>query len=174
MKTEPEKKEPMAGLPEFMKEEPGLKKEDPGLMKDKAITESYVGKNFLDPTVNHQEEDWEEEDDDEEWFDGDDLSEIFRAPARQELLEDAILATTQQRNNSYGPPTQDFRRIAGMLNAMGFRFFGDFGADDIQPHHVAMIMMALKLSRLTWDPQNRDSWLDIGGYSACGYECTVS
>lgn len=34
-----------------------------------------------------------------------------------------------------------------------------------------MAMMALKLSRLTWSPERQDSWMDVAGYSACGWEC---
>jgi len=32
----------------------------------------------------------------------------------------------------------------------------------------------LKVSRLSWRPDNPDSWVDIAGYAACGFECMIS
>lgn len=88
---------------------------------------------------------------------------------REEILEAATLAVTKERNNTYGPPTQDFDRTAKILTALGFRFNGD----PIQPHHVAIIQIAVKLSRITWSPEHMDSWVDAAGYAACGWECAM-
>lgn len=85
---------------------------------------------------------------------------------RTRLLLDAEHITTQDRNNHYGPPTQDFTRTAQL-----WATYLD-GRTDIQPHDVATMMILLKISRITWSPQNRDHWLDIAGYAACGYETT--
>ncbi len=41
------------------------------------------------------------------------------------------------------------------------------------PHDLAIIMMAVKISRLMWTPNKKDSWLDLAGYAGCGYECSV-
>lgn len=94
---------------------------------------------------------------------------------RTEVLETAKSAVNHERNNTYGPPTQDFRRTAELLTALGFFFCrdGEGAVDDIQPHHIAMIMIALKLSRATWSPDHFDHWVDIAGYAGCGYECVV-
>lgn len=97
--------------------------------------------------------------------------------ARELVLELAKDAVLRQRNNTYGPPTQDFDRAARMLNALGFAVLKpiDFETDevlDIEAHHVAMIQMVVKLSRLTWSPLHMDSWVDLAGYAACGYECS--
>lgn len=95
---------------------------------------------------------------------------------REQLLKEAVDATIRARNNTYGPPAQDFQRTADMMNAMGFSFCmnednGEGGlVHPIAPHHVAMIMVALKLSRLVWSPEWFDSWLDVAGYAACGWE----
>ena len=35
---------------------------------------------------------------------------------------------------------------------------------------VAIMMALLKISRLSWEPTKRDSWVDVAGYAACGYE----
>jgi hypothetical protein len=99
---------------------------------------------------------------------------------RAELLDEAKQLITGDRNNTYGPPTQDFARTAAVLNGLGFRTVrfseleGELVAEDLQPHHVAMILAAVKLSRLTWSPEKRDSWVDLAGYAACGHECSVA
>ena len=87
---------------------------------------------------------------------------------RGKVLTEAHVLITGDRNNQYGPPTQDFQRTAEILNAIGYRRPGGKG---LQPHDVAVIQIALKMSRVTWTPDKRDSWVDIAGYAACGYEC---
>lgn len=89
---------------------------------------------------------------------------------RSALLRDAEAAINGDRNNQYGPPTQDFQRAADALNTFGFRVLGE----PLSSHHVAIIMSVLELSRLMWSPQTRDSWLDLAGYAACGHECVVA
>jgi len=94
-----------------------------------------------------------------------------RLKRRTELLEEAERIITQDRNKSYGEPDEDFQRIAAIASAMGFRI--DAGGGEIRElrgSDVATFMIALKLSRLMWSPAHRDSWLDIAGYAACGYE----
>lgn len=90
---------------------------------------------------------------------------------RAAVLDDAKAAICGDRNNTYGEPTQDFSRTAGVLNALGYR-----GPDNqpLQPHDVAVIISGVKLSRLMWSPEHRDSWVDLAGYAACGYECVVA
>lgn len=43
----------------------------------------------------------------------------------------------------------------------------------IAPHDVAAMMALLKVSRIAWSPNRADHWLDLAGYAACGFECTV-
>lgn len=83
---------------------------------------------------------------------------------RTRLLLDAEHITTQDRNNHYGPPTQDFTRTA--------QLWASYLNHPIQPHDVAAMMILLKISRISWSPHVRDHWLDIAGYAACGYETT--
>lgn len=94
---------------------------------------------------------------------------------RERVLLQAVEAITKQRNNTYGPPTQDFDRIANALTALGFRFdpHNDGGQNGgaLEGHHVAMIQIVLKLSRATWSPAHEDNWIDIAGYAGCGFEC---
>lgn len=89
---------------------------------------------------------------------------------RASLLDEAKQLVTGDRNSQYGPPTQDFARTADLLNAMGYR--GPQGRSLIS-HDVALIMGQLKLSRLVWSPEKRDSWVDLAGYAACGWECVT-
>jgi hypothetical protein len=97
------------------------------------------------------------------------LIESEEQPPRAKLLREAERLVTNDRNNSYGPPTQDFDRSSGILNALGYR---KNEGQLLQAHDIAIIVSAVKLSRLMWSPEKRDSWVDIAGYAACGYECT--
>lgn len=89
---------------------------------------------------------------------------------RASALDEARQLITGDRNNQYGPPTQDFDRTAGMASAFGFSVNGA----PLKGHHVAIFMMLLKVSRLAWTPGKRDSWVDACGYGGCGYECAVT
>lgn len=89
---------------------------------------------------------------------------------RASALDEARQLITGDRNNAYGPPTQDFQRSAEALNAYGYR--GPDGRP-LQAHDIAIMVMSVKLSRLMWTPEKRDSWVDIAGYAGCGYECAV-
>jgi Domain of unknown function (DUF6378) len=89
---------------------------------------------------------------------------------RASALEEAVRLITGDRNNSYGPPTQDFQRAADAATAYGYRALG---GRPIQPHDIALLVMLVKISRLQWTPGRRDSWVDIAGYAGCGYECAM-
>lgn len=90
-----------------------------------------------------------------------------RYTLRSDLLLEAEKIITQDRNKSYGEPDEDFQRIASVWSALGFRGPGDA---PLTGHHVALAMIGLKMSRLTWSPTHRDSWVDIAGYAGCGAE----
>ena len=89
---------------------------------------------------------------------------------REEMLDETKHLITGDRNNQYGPPTQDFRRTSEALSAMGYC---RPGGKPLQPHDIAIIVAMIKISRLMWSPEKRDHWVDLAGYAACGYECTV-
>lgn len=86
----------------------------------------------------------------------------YAPPARAELLREAEALICGDRNNQYGPPDQDFTRTAAMWSAWkGVHF---------DPHEVAAFLMLLKLSRIRWQPEKKDSWADTVGYAGCGWE----
>lgn len=97
---------------------------------------------------------------------------------RADALTEAQALITGDRNNAYGPPTQDFDRTAGMASEWGFRVNRSGKSCEnctpLKGHHVAIFMMMLKVSRLAWTPTKRDSWVDAAGYAGCGYECAVT
>lgn len=101
-------------------------------------------------------------------FDAMDVPTPNRSP-RSSALTEAHQLITGDRNSQYGPPTQDFQRTAAMVSAFGFQVNGE----PVKSHHVAIFMMMLKISRLAWTPDKRDSWVDAAGYGGCGYECAV-
>jgi Domain of unknown function (DUF6378) len=89
---------------------------------------------------------------------------------RAEILDEAKGLITGDRNAQYGPPTQDFQRSADILNALGY---SGPGGRTILKHDIAIMIMAVKLSRMVWTPGKRDTWADIAGYVGCGWECIV-
>lgn len=92
-------------------------------------------------------------------------------PIRAQVLDEAKRLICGDRNNQYGSPTQDFNRTANMLTSLGYgKEDHSGGFDVIEDHDVAVIMIALKLSRIMWSEKKLDSWRDIAGYSGCGAE----
>lgn len=85
---------------------------------------------------------------------------------REEIINDANKAVSQQRNLEYGEPRENFTRCAKMFDA----YLG--GKESVQAHDVAAFGIMLKLSRISHDPTKRDGWLDVIGYAACGWEVT--
>jgi hypothetical protein len=91
-----------------------------------------------------------------------------RVTPRADVLREAEFLITGDRNKTYGPPTQNFRTIAGLLNER----FADQLKRPFTGSDVADMMILVKVARNAVDPK-RDSWTDIAGYAACGYECTL-
>ena len=84
--------------------------------------------------------------------------------ARQHLLTESERLVMGDRNAQYGDPRQDFQRTAAMWSA--------YLGVPVQAHDVAAMMALLKISRIRWNPEKMDSWADLAGYAACGWECT--
>ena len=93
---------------------------------------------------------------------------------RSGVLQEAIGLIDGDRNAQYGPPTQDFQRTAAVLTALGYNRRDPGGLIvELEPSDVAILVMAVKLSRLMHSRGKRDNWVDLAGYAGCGFECAV-
>ena len=66
----------------------------------------------------------------------------------------------------YGPREEDYSHPIIDFTTTGRLWGAILGIDDIDAEHVALMMAALKLSRLTRNPAHRDSMVDVCGYMA--------
>lgn len=84
---------------------------------------------------------------------------------REDVLCDAIAAVTG-RPKYYGEPEDSFCRVALVWKAI-------FPERAWTASDVALALAALKLVRLSFHPDHRDSAVDLAGYAACQAECIV-
>ena len=83
--------------------------------------------------------------------------------AREKMLEEAKRIVCGDRDRQYGGPENTFGEIAAL--------WGKYLGEDIGSEDVAIMMILMKVARLkTSEYESRDSWVDIAGYAACGYE----
>lgn len=93
---------------------------------------------------------------------------------KQELLEEAFKIVTGPRQDLYGKPSQNFIDTANMVDAyLVARGVITAEGKGIDPHDVAVIMICLKLARIATSPHEKDHWVDIAGYAACGWEAAT-
>jgi len=84
-------------------------------------------------------------------------------PLRVEALREAARIITGDRDLQYGGPEDNFLRIAKIWSVIFKREF--------TPEDVAMAMVGVKVARYASDfGFQPDTWIDIAGYAACGYE----
>ena len=81
---------------------------------------------------------------------------------REECLREACEIVNGQREKSYGTPEDNFRVIAEMWSA--------YLEADVSAVDVAMMMALLKIARISTGTFKEDSFVDLAGYAACGYE----
>jgi predicted cobalt transporter CbtA len=82
---------------------------------------------------------------------------------RSDILKKAEAIVTGERQQNYGTPEDNFKRIASLWNA----YMGDDLFDAVD---VAMMMALLKIARISTGTQTEDSFVDLAGYAACGGE----
>lgn len=80
---------------------------------------------------------------------------------RGELLAAANRAVNG-RTEEYGGPENSFETIA--------RLWSIVLGQHVSPEEVAICLMQVKVARLKTNPAHADSWADIAGYAACGFE----
>lgn len=82
---------------------------------------------------------------------------------RRILLEEAANIVDGDRNKTYGKPEDSYGAIAELWSVYLKRY--------VKPHDVAAMMILLKVARIMGSNGiHRDSWVDIAGYAACGFE----
>lgn len=81
---------------------------------------------------------------------------------RQETLQSALLAVTQDRQATHGRPERSFEVIAGLWSVLL--------GQTITPAQAALMMASLKVARAWDNPAHGDNWTDLAGYAACGAE----
>lgn len=81
---------------------------------------------------------------------------------RTELLDQCKEIVTKDREAQHGNPEDSFHLIGCLWSA--------YLGVQVLPKDVAIMMILLKVARLTGNAQNADSWLDVAGYAACGCE----
>ena len=87
-----------------------------------------------------------------------------------------ILAEAEEavnsRDETYGPPEDCFLRIARLWNAhlKNIGMVTEDGDPILSTGDVALMMIQVKVARLSFQIANQDSWTDIAGYAACGAE----
>lgn len=88
--------------------------------------------------------------------------DIEKTP-RDVVLDTAKQLISGERAQTYGDSTESHRRIGRLWAAI-------LDVDEVPPHQVALMMAALKISRAVGDPTHEDSYVDMAGYAALGYE----
>lgn len=83
---------------------------------------------------------------------------------RKEFLEKVGATVDGQREDDYGAPEQNLKRIASL--------WGTYLGTIVRPGDVAAMMALLKIARLSQNIYHDDSWLDLAGYAAIGAEIT--
>lgn len=83
-------------------------------------------------------------------------------------LDEAKRLINADRNEEYGEPYDNFSDIASMITVILRSILKD--GERVRVEHVAMIMIIVKLSRMTTSPRKMDSWVDIAGYVGTGWE----
>lgn len=89
---------------------------------------------------------------------------------RRALLLQAADTIDGDRNDTYGGPESSFTTIAALWNEY-LRVVTTVPGDALQPHDVAAMLALLKIARIAGSGgTHKDSWLDLAGYAACGWE----
>ena len=87
-------------------------------------------------------------------------------PDRAWLLRKAEKIVCGERNKDYGEPVENMKRTAAMFSA----YLGD--RRELDSTDIAAFGIILKLGRLSHDRGSADSWLDVAGYAAIGFEAS--
>jgi hypothetical protein len=87
-------------------------------------------------------------------------------PESAQVLRRAESLIRGDRRNDYGPAAESFANVAALWSVILHR--------PVASHEVALCLAALKLWRCVTSPGSMDSWTDLCGYGALGWECMVA
>lgn len=82
---------------------------------------------------------------------------------REICLDTAKKMVCGEREQDYGTPEDNFATIAKLWNTY-------LKVSAITPKDVSMMMALLKIARIATGDGTSDSFVDLAGYAACGYE----
>lgn len=85
---------------------------------------------------------------------------------RAQVLRTAESLVNGQRADDYGPPAENFGRVAAMWSAQ----FAAKLKEPLTADEIAIALVHLKLSRLANTPDHADSFIDAAGYIALAAE----
>lgn len=81
---------------------------------------------------------------------------------RKEVLEQALKCVCGDREQDYGSPENNFKKIAD--------FWSTYLECHISAADVAAMLALLKIARIASGHAKDDNWIDLAGYAACGGE----
>lgn len=87
---------------------------------------------------------------------------------RAGLLAEAEELVNGPRSQKYGQPVDNFRRIANLWTAYLDGHHGPLSVAD-----AALMQALIKVARLRETPGHRDSWVDLAGYAAAGFDAVA-
>ena len=82
----------------------------------------------------------------------------------KEKIINKAFKTVGERNAHYGPPLENFERIA--------KFWSCHLEHHISVYDVGVMLMLLKIARSKHDSLHEDTWIDIAGYAGATAEAT--
>ena len=92
---------------------------------------------------------------------------------RRALLLQAADTIDGDRNETYGGPESSFSTIAELWVSYleAIEWTPPTSPGGLAPHDVAAMLALLKIARIAGSGgTHKDSWLDLAGYAACGWE----
>ena len=85
---------------------------------------------------------------------------------RSEILAEADLCVSGNREQDYGSPEQNFKTISLLWSVYLQRTPRNY----ISEVDVAAMLSLLKIARIASGNAKADNWIDLAGYAACGGE----
>lgn len=84
------------------------------------------------------------------------------------ILFEAYHLVSKDRKEDYGDVLKDFTRTSTIWSSL----LEDRLKSNLTPVDVAVMMIALKLSRTAFKKDKRDNWVDIAGYAHLADLCS--